>query len=109
MCPRDTSQEAWKVYLEVLRRMSPGERLRKALELSDEVSRAIAAGLRLLYPDADDREIFLRQARLKLGPELFSKAYGVTMDSDDRADNLVATTIEAVEVANFRRMVSGGS
>jgi hypothetical protein len=109
MCPRDTSPEARKVYLEVLRRMSPGERLRKAVELTGEVSRAIDAGLRQLYPHADDREIFLRQARLKLGPELFSKVYGVTIDGDDRADSLVATTIEAVETANFQRMVSGAS
>ncbi len=35
------------------------------------------AGLRRRFPEADDREIFLRRVRLILGKELFEKAYGI--------------------------------
>lgn len=34
------------------------------------------AEIRRLYPDASDREVFLRAAARRLGPELVRKAYG---------------------------------
>jgi hypothetical protein len=82
MRPADTSPEAWEVYLRLVREMPPGERLRRALELSEEVRRVAEAGLRLRYPRADAREITLRRARLELGPELFHKAYGEALPDE---------------------------
>lgn len=76
MCPRDTSPEAWKVYLDVLRRMSPGEKLQHALELSSFVRAFAEAGMRQRHPHSDERELFLRMARQNLGAELFRKVYG---------------------------------
>jgi hypothetical protein len=76
MCPRDTSPEAWEVFLDIQRRMSPGEKLARALELSEVVRRFAEAGLRQRYPSADDHEILLRYAKMTLGEELFRKAYG---------------------------------
>ena len=76
MRPSDTSPEAWEVYLDLVRKMKPEERLRRALELSEDVRRAAEAGLRLKYPLAGEREITLRRGRLELGRELFRKVYG---------------------------------
>ena len=76
MRPGDTSPEAWKVYIELQRKLSPAEKLRQAFEWSEVVSQFAEAGMRQRYPHADDREIFLRVARTKLGPELFHKVYG---------------------------------
>jgi hypothetical protein len=76
MRPADTSPEAWEAYLDLVRKMPPAERLRRALELSEDVRRVAEAGLRLKYPRAGEREIALRRARLELGRELFRKAYG---------------------------------
>lgn len=76
MCPADTSPEAWKVFLEIQRRLSPAEKLQRAIELSLMVRRAAEAGLRERYPGASDEEIFLRAARQALGVELFRKVYG---------------------------------
>lgn len=76
MRPADTSEEAWAVFLEVHRRMPPEQKLRKALELSEMGMRLAQAGLRELYPEADEREIFLRAVRQRLGKDLFEKAYG---------------------------------
>jgi hypothetical protein len=76
MRPRDTSPEAWEVFLDLHRRMSPSEKLQRAFEYSNSV-RSLAEGvLRHRYPKANDREIFLRAARQRLGTELFRKAYG---------------------------------
>jgi hypothetical protein len=65
--------------------MPPEEKLRRALELSAGLRRAAEAGLRERYPDAGEREIFLRLARLTLGQELFKKAYGKAALPDERA------------------------
>jgi hypothetical protein len=47
-------------YREVLRRMTPGERLRKACELSDWTRKLTLAGLRRQHPDASEQELRAR-------------------------------------------------
>jgi hypothetical protein len=76
MCPADTTAEAWRVFLDVQRRMSPSEKLQRVLDLSALVQSAAEAGLRHSYPEADGREIFLRATRQRLGADLFRKVYG---------------------------------
>jgi hypothetical protein len=76
MCPSDTSPEAWRIMLEGIRRMTPEERIGQMSELSRMVLSLAESGMRQRYPHADEREIFLRMARLTLGPELFRRAYG---------------------------------
>jgi hypothetical protein len=56
--------------------MTPSEKLAKTLELSEMYRNELKAGLRERYPQADEREIFLRCARILLGLELFERAYG---------------------------------
>jgi hypothetical protein len=43
-----------KRYIEILRRMSPGERLKKAFELSDMTKQLFRQGLRKRFPDLTD-------------------------------------------------------
>jgi hypothetical protein len=62
--------------MDLTRKMSPEEKLQRALELSWTVRLAAEAGLRQAYPHASDREIFLRSARQNLGAELFRRVYG---------------------------------
>ena len=76
MRPADTSPEAWRVFLEVHRNMPPEEKLARTFELC-EFGRALCeAGVRSQYPEALDREVFLRVAERMLGRELFRKVYG---------------------------------
>jgi hypothetical protein len=56
--------------------MTPSEKLAKTLELSEMYRNELKAGLCERYPQADEREIFLRCARVLLGMELFERAYG---------------------------------
>ena len=67
--------------MDLTRRMSPAEKMQRALELSWTVRLAAEAGLRQAYPHASDREIFLRSARQNLGAELFRKVYGDEPDA----------------------------
>jgi len=84
MRPADTSPEAWQVQTELLRKMSPGERMQLAFEWSEIVRQFAEGGLRKRYPDASEREIFLRYARQSLGEELFRKAYGWELPADEQ-------------------------
>ena len=76
MRPADTSPEAWKVLLDLMRKMSPEEKLQRTFEYSAFVRKFGEAGLRQQYPQAGDREIFLRLAQRQLGGELFEKIFG---------------------------------
>lgn len=73
--PADTTPEAARVQLEIYRRMSPSRRLELALELSDNVRRLVAAGVRHRHPEYTGEEVRLAVIRLTLGDELFRKAY----------------------------------
>ena len=45
------------LYLQALRRMTPAQRLAKAMELSDLGKRLFLHGLRKRFPDADEKQI----------------------------------------------------
>jgi len=83
MRPDDVAPEAWRVYVGIIRAMSPSDRMYRAMELSDLVRYASEAGIRRAYPDADEREVFLRSAQRRLGPELFHGAYGRSLPPDE--------------------------
>jgi hypothetical protein len=87
MCPADTSPQAWKVFLDIQRRMPPGEKIRRVFELRDLARRLVNEELRRRHPGADDSEVFLRATRQTLGPELFRRAYGDALPEDGPADS----------------------
>lgn len=65
-----------KVWLDLLRKMPPGEKITAALRASHLALQACETGVRLAYPEAGDREVFLRAAARRLSPELMIRAYG---------------------------------
>ncbi|HEX3877562.1 MAG TPA: hypothetical protein VHW24_11290, partial [Bryobacteraceae bacterium] len=70
------SPEAWAVYVDLHRRMTPGEKIARVFTMTEMVNALCESGLRERFPNASDREIFLRRARLTLGEQLFEKVYG---------------------------------
>jgi hypothetical protein len=76
--------------MDLMRKMSPEEKLQRALELSSAMRLAREAGLREAYPQAGDRELFLRLARETLGVELFRKVYeeGLPHDGSVQPDSI---------------------
>jgi hypothetical protein len=72
----DTSPEAEKVLIEILRNMSPeqkGNLISDTLQMGRELA---IAGLRYRYPQATDEQIRLLFAKERLGDQLFRQAYG---------------------------------
>jgi hypothetical protein len=78
----DTDPRAREVWLELLRKMGPEERLAQALHLSELGLRVSEAGVRLAYPEASEREVFLRAAARQLPRETMIRAYGWDPESD---------------------------
>ena len=76
MRPEDTSPESWRVLIGLYRKMTPQQKLERTFELSDSVRAVCEAGIRSRYPEASDREVFLRLTERTLGSELFRKVYG---------------------------------
>jgi len=82
MRPADTSPEAWEILTTLQRNMPAGEKMQLAFEWSEIIRQFAEAGLREKYPQASEREIFLRYARQTLGEELFRKVYGSELPYD---------------------------
>ncbi len=72
----DTSPEAMKVFIELHRQMSPAHKAARVLELSRMVLALAETGVRRRYPQAGEREVFLRTAALHLPRNLMIRAYG---------------------------------
>jgi hypothetical protein len=72
----DTPASVVEQTVDVWRSMSPAERLEMVAALNDSCERLAEAGVRLRYPDADDREVWLRVRALHLGRRLMVEAYG---------------------------------
>lgn len=78
----DTDPRARAVQIELLRRMSPDQRLNLCFQLCDLVNSFSEAGVRAAYPHASEREVFLRTAARRLPRDLMIRAYGWDPKSD---------------------------
>ena len=78
----DTDPKAMEVWLDLLRKMTPGEKIAAALGAAQFVLQAYEMGVRRLHPDADDREVLLRVAARHLPRDLMIRAYGWDPQSD---------------------------
>ncbi len=74
-----------EVWLDLLRRKTPGERIEMAFGLTDFALRMAESGVRADFPEASEREIFLRCAALRLPRELMIRAYGWDPEQDDKS------------------------
>ncbi len=75
LIPADTTPEAWRVQLDIFRRMLPLRRLEMALELGDTGRELIASGVRHRHPDYSPEQVRLAVLRLMQGKEIFSMVY----------------------------------
>lgn len=63
--PADTSLEAFRVHLEVLRRLGMEGRARLTFDLCESLRQTTEAGVRFRHPDYDDRTVRLAATRLR--------------------------------------------
>ncbi|MDX1983383.1 MAG: hypothetical protein SFV51_24135 [Bryobacteraceae bacterium] len=80
----DTDPKAWQAWIELQRRMTPGDKLRQVMEASALVLRMYEMGVRHQYPAAGDREVFLRVAARHLDRQTMMQVYGWDPESDEQ-------------------------
>jgi hypothetical protein len=73
---RDTTPEALAVFYEIQRNRPPEQKLADAFDLSQGLFELTKAGIRMRYPEAEEREVFLRAVATRLPRELMIRAYG---------------------------------
>ena len=79
----DTSPEAEKVLIELLRKAPPWRRLQLADRLSWSMREMSLAGIRQRNPNATDAEVRRLFADIHLGPELARKVFGEMLVSNE--------------------------
>jgi len=78
----DTDPRAMEVWLDLLRKMTPGERIAATLDLSEFILRMSEIGVRSAFPTADDREVRMRVGARYLPRELMICAYNWDPESN---------------------------
>jgi len=72
----DTDPKTLEVFLELHRQMTPGERVARIFEMAEFQENLQRASVRSMYPEADEREIFLRVAARRLDRQTMIQVYG---------------------------------
>jgi hypothetical protein len=74
--PSDTAPEAEAIRFALYSQMSPARKTRVLVELTRSANTLALAGLRQRFPGADQAELLLRLAALRLGDEVVARVYG---------------------------------
>ena len=72
----DTTPQAMEVFVELHRQMPVSQKVTSVFEWSEMLLRLSLANVRTQYPDASDREVFLRMAARHLDRDLMIRTYG---------------------------------
>jgi len=72
----DTDPKSLEVFLALQRRMPASQKVALVLELSETLLRLSEQRVRELYPEAGDREVFLRMASRHLDRDTMIRVYG---------------------------------
>jgi hypothetical protein len=73
---RDTDPRALQVFLDLQRKMTVSEKFETIFGMMEMLWNLSEAGVRSIYPLADDREVFLRTAARRLDRETMIRVYG---------------------------------
>jgi hypothetical protein len=72
----DTDPEALEVFLQLHRQMTPSQRVAQIFEMMAFQQSLQRASVLAMYPQASEREVFLRVAARRLDRVTMIKAYG---------------------------------
>ena len=75
MIPADTTIEAVRKQIEILRRMGPEARLKMAFELSDNLRSIVEAGVRGRHKNYNEQQIKREVLHLMIGDVLFKQIF----------------------------------
>jgi hypothetical protein len=71
--PLDTTLEAHRKQVEILRKLSPQRKALMAIELTDNIRQIAVEGIKSRYPEFSEKQVMRELLRLIVGDELFQK------------------------------------
>jgi hypothetical protein len=74
----DTDAKTQELWIELHRQMTPGQRINRALEMTELVRSLFAANLRREHPGISENEVRRRMVRAYYGEEWAEKLHGRT-------------------------------
>jgi hypothetical protein len=78
--PLDTTEEAWAIVEEGIRRMTPEQRIRRAISLTIFGHGLALANIRRHHPEEDERKHRLRLAARYIDAQTMKRAFGYVDD-----------------------------
>lgn len=75
MIPRDTSEEAHKIQMALLRKMTGTARVDLLATMSAQTRETTRAGIRSRHPDYTEEQVQLAFSRIILGKHLFREVF----------------------------------
>ena len=72
----DTDPKALEFFIELHRRMAPGERVAQIFEMCAFMEGLQRSSVLSMHPEADEREVFMRVAARRLGRDIMIQVYG---------------------------------
>jgi len=73
--PADTDEETYQIWLQVLRSLTPGQRLENALRLSEQNRELALAGILHRHPEYGPEQAELALRRWRWGDQTFREVY----------------------------------
>ena len=73
---RDTDPHALEVFLDLQRKMPMSQKFEMIFGMMEMLANQAESGVRREYPQADEREVFLRAAARRLDRETMIRVYG---------------------------------
>ncbi|MGA2093578.1 MAG: hypothetical protein ABSH16_09250 [Sedimentisphaerales bacterium] len=71
--PADTTLEAHRKQVEILRKLSPQSKALMAMELTDNIRQIAIEGIRSRHPEFNEKQVMRELLRMLVGDELFKK------------------------------------
>jgi len=81
--PKDTSREAFRKQVEVLRDLGTSGRAAMTLEFSRDLRQIVKDGVRHRHPDWDEARIQQEVLRIVLGDRLYNEVFGNKKRADE--------------------------
>ena len=72
----DTDPRAMEVFVDLHRRMPASQKVARAFEITEMLLRLSLSDVRRQFPEASEREVFLRMTARHLDRDLMIRAYG---------------------------------
>ena len=73
--PRDTTPEAFRYHIQVLRNLGPDGRAKLTAALCIGLRRTVEAGVHMRHPEYDDSQIKLAVIRLTVGEVVYRRLF----------------------------------